>query len=95
MDEKQAYEQARKYVEERVNFYVHLLIYLFVNCVFIFINYRYNRGYWWFYFPLLFWGIGLFAHFISVFLFSPMVKEHWIRKKAQELLKTYSRENNQ
>lgn len=86
MDEKHALESARKFVEARIDFFVHFLIYLFVNGVLFIINYRFSRGTWWFYFPLLFWGIGVFAHFLSVFLFSHNVKEKWIHKKARELM---------
>lgn len=87
IDEKQAYEYARKIIEERVGFFVHFLIYLFVNGVLFIINYRFSHGHWWFYFPLLFWGIGIFSHFLSVFLFSHNIKERWIQKKAQDIIK--------
>jgi hypothetical protein len=87
MDEKQAYENARKIIEERVGFIVHFLIYLFVNGVLFIINYRFSRGHWWFFFPLLFWGVGVFSHFLSVFVFSHSIKARWIEKKAQDLLK--------
>ncbi len=94
MDEKHAYESARKYVEARVDFYIHLLIYLFVNGVLFIINYRVTRGTWWFYYPLLFWGIGVFSHFLSVFLFSHSARERWIKKKAVEFLQTHSKEED-
>ncbi|MBS4015893.1 MAG: 2TM domain-containing protein [Candidatus Latescibacteria bacterium] len=93
MDEKHAYESARKFVEARVDFFVHFLIYLFVNGVLFVINYRFSRGTWWFIFPLLFWGIGIFAHFLSVFLLSHSVKERWIRKKAQEIMQHHKPED--
>ncbi len=87
MDEKQAYENARRIVESRIDFFVHFLIYIVVNAVLFIINYKFSRGRWWFYFPLLFWGIGIFSHFLSVFVFSHDIREHWIEKKKQDLLK--------
>jgi uncharacterized membrane protein len=93
MDEKHAYESARKFVEARVDFFVHFLIYLFVNGILFIINYRFSRGTWWFYLPLLFWGIGIFAHFLSVFLLSHSFKERWIRKKAQEIMQHHEPED--
>ncbi len=93
MDEKRAYENARKIVESRIDFLVHFLIYIFVNAILFVINYKFSRGHWWFYFPLLFWGIGIFSHFLSVFVFSHHVRERWIAKKAQDLLKKHNMED--
>jgi hypothetical protein len=89
MDEKRAYENARKIVESRIDFLVHI----FVNAILFVINYKFSRGHWWFIFPLFFWGIGIFSHFLSVFVFSHHVRERWIEKKTQDLLKKHNTED--
>lgn len=46
---------------------VHLFVYLAVNALIVAINLRYTPQFHWFLFPLLGWGIGLFAHAIAAF----------------------------
>jgi len=66
MTEEQIYALAKKRVEARRDFAVHLIVYLGVNalliCLWLFVT---GRGFPWFVFPLGGWGIGLVAHFYS------------------------------
>jgi len=66
MTEEQIYALAKKRVESRRDFAVHLIVYLGVNallvCLWLFVT---GRGFPWFVFPLGGWGIGLVAHFYS------------------------------
>jgi len=66
MTEEQIYELAKKRVEARRDFVIHLVVYLGVNallvCLWLFVT---GRGFPWFVFPLGGWGIGLIAHFVS------------------------------
>lgn len=64
----QEYLEARKVVNERIGFYIHLFVYLTVNLFFHFINWK-NGGYYWAIFPAAGWGIGLFFHGVGVFGF--------------------------
>jgi len=67
LTEEQIYELARKRVEARRDFAIHLIVYLGVNallvCLWLFVT---GRGFPWFVFPLGGWGIGLVAHWFSV-----------------------------
>ncbi len=62
--------KARERVEEKLGFYVHLVIYCAVNIALFFIWYLFTlpvNSFPWFLFPLEFWGIGLIAHGVTVF----------------------------
>ena len=66
MTEEQIYALAKKRVEARRDFAIHLIVYLGVNallvCLWLFVT---GRGFPWFVFPLGGWGIGLVAHYVS------------------------------
>ncbi len=60
--------RARKIAEDKIGFYIHLVIYLAINTLFIALWLWGGGGFPWFMFPLIFWGIGLVAHGLGVFL---------------------------
>ena len=66
MTEEQIYALAKKRMEARRDFAIHLIVYFGVNallvCLWLFVT---GRGFPWFVFPLGGWGIGLIAHFFS------------------------------
>lgn len=61
------YREARKQVKKKKGFYVHLAVYLSVGLFFLLLNLATFEGDWWFFFPLLPWGVGLSIHYLSVF----------------------------
>jgi hypothetical protein len=61
------YRRAKARVEARLGFYRHAMIYLAVNLFLIFLNLRHERDHFWFQWPLLGWGIGLFWHGWNVY----------------------------
>jgi uncharacterized protein (DUF486 family) len=65
--------KARLRAEAKIGFYVHLAIYAGVNTMLFFIWLFTTLPYAtfpWFIFPLVFWGIGLLAHYLTVFAHS-------------------------
>lgn len=85
MEDKELYEKARDRIKELKDFYSHLVTYVIVNAILIFINLKFSPGYHWFYWVLLGWGIGLVVHFIDVFGFS----KGWEEKKIKEYIQKY------
>lgn len=79
------YSEAKKAVEDRLGFYVHLAVYILVNSYFVFINLK-NGGYFWAAWPLGGWGIGLVFHGIGVFGFfnNHAWKARQIRKEIEK-----------
>jgi len=67
--DEERYKAAKKRVEDIKGFYVHLLVYGCVNLGLFLINVLSSPGTWWFYWPLLGWGIGLLVHGLTVFVF--------------------------
>jgi hypothetical protein len=85
-DEEKKYREAKDRVEEIKGFYIHFIIYIFVNIGLFLINYLTGTGTYWFYYPLIGWGIGLAAHYVAVFGFFGLLGEDWERRKIDELM---------
>ena len=86
MENKKNYKKAKKRVEVKIGFFIHLLVYLLVNTMLIAINLSTSSDHIWTAGPLLGWGIGLFFHGAGVFLFSGLtqVKENMIQKELSK-----------
>ncbi|PSR11276.1 MAG: hypothetical protein DA408_02805 [Bacteroidetes bacterium] len=67
MDEFNTYETARKRVAEKKKFYGHLSTYLVMSVFFFVLNWLTSPGSWWFYWPMLGWGIGVAMQYLRVF----------------------------
>jgi hypothetical protein len=85
------YKEAAKRVKKIKGFYSHLLVYIVINTMLLIVNYKNlesNENFWrWQTFnTVLFWGIGLVAHGLSVFLPSFMMGKDWEEKKINELM---------
>jgi hypothetical protein len=99
MEEKlneELYKMARERVEAEMGFYVHLFFYLLVNLFLFVINLWVNilasRRIWWFFWPLLGWGIGLLAHFLFVFGTEWERVRRWRERKIMEIMERERRE---
>jgi 2TM domain len=67
MDDEELMKRARKRVDMKMAFYMHLLVYVCVNLGLYAIN-QYRGGQSWHVFPLFGWGVGLAVHGIVTFL---------------------------
>ena len=86
MSEEQVYEQAKKRVEAKRAFYVHLTIYIIVNILLILIwAFVADRGFPWFIFPLCGWGIAIVIHFLGVFFSGEKTNRATIEKEADKI----------
>ncbi len=61
---KKAYREIVAEVEKR-GFIIHLAVYLLVNPVMIVIDLVYFPEVNWFFYPLIFWGIGVTKHYLN------------------------------
>lgn len=89
-----ALDIAKKRVEEKKKFYQHLSTYVVMSIFFYMINYfgNLNSGYdrWWFYWPMLSWGLGLALHYVNLFGIPGIVEEmspEWEEKQIQAELR--------
>ncbi|MFV8282444.1 2TM domain-containing protein [Christiangramia marina] len=85
------YKQAQKRIKDIKGFYVHLIIYIFVNIAIFVVSTRqtgFEEGLtrWQNYSTLFFWGIGLFAHWASVFGPNFIFGKSWEERKIKEIM---------
>ncbi|HZW23184.1 2TM domain-containing protein [Noviherbaspirillum sp.] len=71
MEHSPAYRDARRHVERKIGFAIHLAVYLLVNTGLALVNVLATPDRIWAVWPLFGWGIGLLFHGIAVFLHAP------------------------
>jgi hypothetical protein len=85
------YQEALKRVKKVKGFYTHLIVFVVINSMIIIGNYQQlNPGedflHWQTFSTFFFWGIGLLAHGLSVFLPSIVLGKDWEERKIKELM---------
>lgn len=82
------YRRAKQRVVAVRSFYVHGLTYLGVNLFLFLLNLltRGPDGPWWFYWPLLGWGVGVASHAFSVFGAHGIFGPDWEERKIREYI---------
>ena len=90
-EEQIKYDQARKRVKEIKGFYTHFVVYLVVNVMIVIVNIQnLEPGETYFQFKnfttAFFWGLGLLAHALSVFMPSMIMGKNWEERKIKELM---------
>lgn len=71
LSEAEIRAEARKRVEEKKGFFIHLTVYVLVNLMMILIWAFVARSpHPWFVWTLGGWGLGLILHYLNVFVFS-------------------------
>jgi hypothetical protein len=87
LSEQEIYEEARKRVKKKREFYSHLGAYLLVNAVLVVVWLLTWRGYMWFLWPLCIWGVFVLWNFIEVFVLDQVVSEKSAIAKEVEKIK--------
>jgi hypothetical protein len=59
---------AKRRVQNRNGFLIHLMMYVAVNAGLVVIWAIGGRGYPWFLWPLMGWGVGILAHIAALFI---------------------------
>ncbi len=81
------YQKARQQVKKKKGFYVHLGTFIAVGIFFLAMNILTfeEAGEWWFFFPMLPWGIGLMIHYFIVFGLpgTKALSSEWEEKELQ------------
>ncbi|HTD06333.1 2TM domain-containing protein [Undibacterium sp.] len=80
------YDQARRYVERKIGFMIHLVVFLCVNTGLALLNLQLGHGNWsiW---PLFGWGIGIVFHGLSVVARAP--GSSWKQRMIQHELNKF------
>lgn len=93
-NEYERYKKASEKVEEIKGFYTHLIAYLFIIPVITFVNINYSPEYYWFFYPMLGWGIGLLFHAIGVFGTDTMFSRDWEERKIKKFMEEEKNNKN-
>lgn len=80
------YYLAKKKVEKIKEFYGNLVSYIVVNIGLIIINLYTSPNHLWFYWPLIWWGIGVIFHGLKTFEIFPSMGKDWEEKKIKEFM---------
>lgn len=85
------YQEALKRVKKIKGFYTHAIVYVFVNIMIVFLNVKnLDPGETYFQFKnfmtAFFWGIGLVAHGLSVFMPNWIMGQNWEERKIKEFM---------
>ncbi|WP_284651928.1 2TM domain-containing protein [Flavobacterium terrisoli] len=85
------YQEAAKRVKRIKGFYTHAIVYVVINIMIIIAKMQFgDNGHWSFelrhFSTALFWGIGLIAHGMSVFMPGIILGKNWEDKKIKELM---------
>ncbi len=86
MSKAMSYEEAKERIQELRGFYSHLLVFVLINIFLVTVNLLTSWGDWWFYWPLLGWGVGVAAHGAWVFWGRGLWGKNWEERKIQELM---------
>ncbi|MCC0179622.1 2TM domain-containing protein [Waterburya agarophytonicola K14] len=89
MESEERYRRAKRRVRVLKGFYIHLATYIAVMALLLLIDFLTGGG-WWFYWPLLGWGIGIVAHAFTVFGIKGFLGSEWEEKKTRDLMNSYS-----
>jgi 2TM domain len=93
-DEEDKYYSAKKRVEDIKGFYGNLTAFIAVNVVLICINLYTSPEQLWFYWPLMWWGIGVVFHGLKVFDLFPVLGKEWEERKIKEFMEKEKRNKN-
>jgi len=86
LTEEQVYEEARKRVKEKKDFYIHFATYIAVNILLVIIWALTDLGgYPWFVWPLGCWGVFVLLHYLRVFVFERKSDIGAIEKEAEKI----------
>ena len=83
MDETELHKVARKRVQMKRGFFVHLLLYAVVNTMLFIIWNVTGKGYPWFIWPLAGWGVGVFANALAVVMELASPEEQAIQREMR------------
>lgn len=83
------YQQALKRVKKIKGFYTHLMVYIVINIGLLIVNNNNSTENFWrwqTFSTVFFWGIGLLAHGLSVYMPAMLMGKDWEERKIKELM---------
>ena len=88
ISEDQIYEEARRRVKARKDFYGHLTVWAIVNGILIIIWFIYSFGDTpWFLWPMGIWGVLILYKYVRVFVIKDKLDSNAIEKEVEKIKK--------
>lgn len=87
-DDAELRRLAIRRADMKLAFRSHLMAYVLVNAGLFAINMLTSPGEWWFYWPMLGWGIGLAAHAATVYFNGEGMRDRLIEEELEKLRNT-------
>ena len=86
MNNQETRQRAKKKVEAKIGFRIHLTVYVVVIALLVLINLTTSTEYIWFKWPLMGWGIAVIIHALGIFNSSRKlnIKEQMIENEIQK-----------
>ena len=88
MEQEERYKRAEARVKELKSFYSHLVIYVVVMVILFIVDLQ-DHGNWWFYWPLMGWGIAVVIHGFNTFTTG------WEKRKVKQLMEKEEEEEQE
>ena len=85
MENQEAYQNAKKRVAAKLGFKIHLAVYVLVILILVVVNMSTSPDHMWVKWPIMGWGIGLFFHALSVYVFpnKTLITEEMIKREME------------
>ena len=90
MSEEKIYEEAKRIVKAKRDFWGHFGAWAAINIILIIIWALTDRGYPWFVWPLGIWGVFVLFHFLRVFVWEQKSDIRAIEKEAEKIKREQS-----
>jgi len=85
--EGRKYLRAKEKVEKEKEVYIHAVVFVFIMPIIIITNLMFVPGFYYFWFALFGWGMGVFLHWLVVIGFkSSLFGEDWEDRKIREYM---------
>jgi hypothetical protein len=84
-DDAELRRLAIRRADMKLAFRSHLMAFVLVNAGLFALNMLTSPGTWWFYWPMLGWGIGLAAHAATVYLNGEGMRDRLIAEELEKL----------
>ena len=84
--ENSNYVKAVEKVKKLKEFYQNLASYCIIIPLLVMINLQFMPRFYWFWFPMFGWGIGLLFHFLEVNNYAFFLGDNWEERKIKELM---------
>jgi len=86
MEDLEKYKKAKQRLEELKGLYIHAIIYVIINLGMIIMNLVSTPEQYWFYWPLIGWGIGLTIHALGVYSKGKIFGANWEDRKIRQMM---------